>query len=580
MDQKPLSIWKRPWRGPAQLLAWFGLFAIATFVVFFCIGLLAARDTSVAETALSAFLASLVLSVLAGVGLLCIRLLCNWRNLRRLLFVVACLITLVALAYAEENWRGKHAWQKYRRQWEAKGEKFDLAALVPPAVPDEKNFALAPLLKPLMDFTRETSGVVWRDTNGLARIEGISANISPHRDRNNDLVYGSVEKGTFADLKACAEFYRGNTNYPQAASSATAAETILAALGRFDLEIKELREAAASRPLSRFPIHYDEEPPWGILLRHLARIKGLTILTYVRATAELEAGHPAEAFEDLKLGLRFSDSITNEPFLIDQLVRIASLGIDLQTVREGLVRHAWTGPQLAEMETYLSSLNLLAEYKFAMRGERALGTANLDYIRRQGFRADPMDYMDDEGRARNAGSSLKAIPGGWYYQNMLGLCRLHEQFTLPAVDEQTHRVFPQVSENFDSTISKMRRGPYTIFAVLLFPALEPAAAKSARMQAYVDSARVACALERYRLANSKLPDTLDALGPPFITTVPNDIIDGKLLRYRPGSNGGYVLYSIGWNQTDDGGEIAWVKGKKDSTVDATSGDWVWKMTAE
>lgn len=505
----------------------------------------------------------------------------HWKRpwLARLLFVAACLVTLIALAYAEENWRGKHAWQNYRREWEARGEKFDMTAFVPPPVPDERNFALTPLLKPLLDFDRGPSGVVWRDTNAMARLQSISAELSPGRDRTDHLILGSLEKGTFADLKSWAEFYRGNTNYPQAPASATPAETTLVALGKFDPEIKELREAAASRPACRFPIHYDEQPPAGILLPHLSRIKFLTILTQVRATAQLEAGRSAEAFEDLKLGMRLSDSVSNELFLIDHLVRVACLAIDLQTVREGLVRHAWTEAQLAELENYLSTLDLLAEYKFAMRGERGCGTAGLDYMRRLGFWSDPMSYMDNEPGASASALPLNAMPSGWYYQNMLTLYRLHQEFTLPAVDEQAHRVFPAVNENGRRALQNMRRGPYTIFAKMLFPALQKAVVKSANVQVYVDSARVACALERYRLVNGRLPDTLDALSPRFIAAVPNDLLDGKPLRYRPGSNGGYVLYSVGWDQIDDGGQIAWLKQQgKETNVDATKGDWVWKMT--
>src|ERR1035437_1466801 len=38
------------------------------------------------------------------------------------LIVLACLAILVALFYAEEDLRGKWAWEKYKRAWEAKGE--------------------------------------------------------------------------------------------------------------------------------------------------------------------------------------------------------------------------------------------------------------------------------------------------------------------------------------------------------------------------------------------------------------------------------------------------------------------------
>ena len=122
---------------------------------------------------------SLALVTVGTGGLLFVRWLCCRRNLRRFLFVVACFVTLVALFYAEENWRGRDAWQQYRRAWEAKGEKFELAALTPAPVPDDKNFALTPLLKPMLDFTRESGTIVWQDTNGLARLEKLSAYNQP-----------------------------------------------------------------------------------------------------------------------------------------------------------------------------------------------------------------------------------------------------------------------------------------------------------------------------------------------------------------------------------------------------------------
>src|SRR5262249_21778859 len=130
-----------------------------------------------------------------------------------------------------------------------------------------------------------------------------------------------------------------------------------------------------------------------ILLPHLARLKALTLLVHVHATAELEAGNPAEAFEDLKLGLRLSDTMHDEPLLIDHLVRVATMAINLQTVREGLIRHAWSESQLIELESYLASINLLSEYRLAMRGERAFSIAGLEYLRRLGPRANPMEYL-------------------------------------------------------------------------------------------------------------------------------------------------------------------------------------------
>ena len=90
----------------------------------------------------------------------------------------------------------------------------------------------------------------------------------------------------------------------------------------------------------------------------------------------------------------------------------------------------------------------------------------------------------------------------------------------------------------------------------------------------VHEALVSCALERYRLADGHLPDTLDALVPPFLSEIPHDVIDGQPLRYHRTAVDQYVLYSIGWNEKDDGGVVAL---KKDSTgIDIGNGDWVWK----
>ena len=171
MNEPSLSIWRRPWNGPAKSLAWLALLALATFFILFAIHLSTQQSGPGADDLLAMALAASMLAALITGSILVGRWLCSWRNLRRFLFALACLLTLIALSFAEENWRGKHSWLTHRRLLEAAGERFSLSDLVPPAVPDEKNFALAPLLKPALDLYHSPKGLVWRDTNGLARLE-------------------------------------------------------------------------------------------------------------------------------------------------------------------------------------------------------------------------------------------------------------------------------------------------------------------------------------------------------------------------------------------------------------------------
>ena len=81
-------------------------------------------------------------------------------------------------------------------------------------------------------------------------------------------------------------------------------------------------------------------------------------------------------------------------------------------------------------------------------------------------------------------------------------------------------------------------------------------------QASVDLARMAIALERYRLAHGEYPESLDALAPQFMEKVPHDVIGGRPLHYRRTDDGQFVLYSVGWNETDDGGVVVLTKGGK------------------
>jgi hypothetical protein len=114
---------------------------------------------------------------------------------------------------------------------------------------------------------------------------------------------------------------------------------------------------------------------------------------------------------------------------------------------------------------------------------------------------------------------------------------------------------------------------------MLMPALGNAVKKFAYAQSAVDLARTAMALERYRLAHGENPESLNALAPQFIAEVPHDVIGGKPLRYRREADGQFVLHSVGWNETDDDGTVAFSKGKTPS-LDINEGDWVWRYPAK
>lgn len=512
----------------------------------------------------------------------------SWRGL---LFGIVCLITLIALIYAEEDFRAKLAWNNFKREWEAKGEKFDLASFIPPPVPDDQNFAMTPLFLPAFQYQPGTNGVRWLDTNSLARLQRLNIYRSDVRQDENTPAFGSLDQNHLNDLASWQKYYQGSTNFPQPNKAGDPGADVLVALGKFDAEMTEVRAAAAARPYSRFPIHYEQSPAFSILLPHLAQMKGLSQLFGLHAMAQMELKHGDEALNDLQVAFRLSDSIRDEPFLIDHLVRLGSLTIDLTVLREGLARHIWKDAQLAQLQKYLASLDLIAEAKTNLRGERSLNLSGIEYYHHLGFGAKPAELMfaDSNGGAQSPPAyvnTISVLPGGLFYQNMLAIARMHQEHTIAALDEQQHRIYPEISDGLAAAVKNMSFTPYNIFAKLLMPAFANSGRKSARCQTYVDAGQIACALERYRLAQGHLPDVLAALVPQFIEKIPTDVIDGKPLHYKKISDASYELYSIGWNQVDDGGIAAFAKGKSNGrdkekvASDEKAGDWVWLLPAK
>jgi hypothetical protein len=66
------------------------------------------------------------------------------RIVRWTFILLGGLIVLVALFYAEENWRGKRAWENCKRELEARGAVLDWNAYIPLPVPDDQNVFKAP----------------------------------------------------------------------------------------------------------------------------------------------------------------------------------------------------------------------------------------------------------------------------------------------------------------------------------------------------------------------------------------------------------------------------------------------------
>ena len=523
---------------------------------------------------------------------------------RKMLYAVLALITLLALFYAEENFRGARAWENYRQDAEARGVKLDYAAYIPPPVPDAENGANTPFiqswfLRPKGDDTNAWAELRRQETNRWpAKYYSASGKITIKRRTTGggsqddrfltDLVaweqaFARLKEPQVKDAKPIVRNSHGtNLDAPEQAKAAVA---VLEELKAYEPAIAELR-AMSARSKIRYPVNYKLDEPFSTTLPHLAKMKGIVQTLSLQACAELAAGQTERAFQDVRLMLWLGDSLIDDPVLIGLLVRIACQQIATQPIWEGLGRHQWSEEQLKEFQERLLRVNYAQSAQRSMDGERAGALTFIQWVRKQKNLGDTMASMfasEEDSPITPANQAAfnvagRFVPRGWFYFETANFGQLMDVQFRNAWDSESKVFHPQSNIENDKRLQELFGRDWELgvlhhqwFARLLLPALGRTAWKSARAQSTAHQAALACALERFYLAEGKYPAALTELVPKYLAKVPHEVVSSEPMRYRAES-GGYVLWSAGWDGVDEGG--IFLRPAKDGQPE--HGDWVWR----
>jgi hypothetical protein len=499
----------------------------------------------------------------------------RWRNIRRTLVCCAALATLIALFYAEENWRGKHAWERYKKEAGSKRGILDWQSFIPPKVPDDQNFAMTPFLAPLFDFNPEprTEGQSrWRDTNGYNRASQFVHELSEIK---------LVSDRSLMNLEQAAVRLQSPSIAPGRSFSnrIEVATALLKMLKASEPVLDEIR-LASHRPFARFNVSYNDENPAGILLPHLAVVKQLSLIFALHASAELVLGKTDEAYGDVEMIFYLAECLNGEPFVISQLVRVDIIrNFARQMIWEGLVGHQWKEDQLQGLQSRLQKLAFINDLDRSLHAERdGFGDRIFQYVRNHP--SEVWRMVDDTSGNFGVFTMFSWLPKGWLYQEKVVYYRLFDGF-FESFDPAQGRVEPRVIEQRKQEIDRQFQGGsfsflwnHRLLSKLLLPTFAGLTEKFAHAETDVELADLACALERYRITKGTLPDSLSALAPQFIPAIPHDVINGELMKYQRLDDGRFKLYSVGWNEKDDGGTEVIAKGKT-RQIDPRQGDWVW-----
>jgi hypothetical protein len=458
----------------------------------------------------------------------------GWRILRRLLIGAVILATLVAIFYTEEDWRGKRAWENCKRELEAKGAVLDWNAYIPPPVPDDQNFFAAPKMQ-----------------GWFVKIQSSLSNELTVRLLNTDTVA---------------------TNLNEAASA-----KYLTWSDQFEPDFDLIREAL-KRPYARMDGDYSK--PYARPIPNFVAVRIVAQTLAQRAKCYLLLGQPDKALQELTLMHDMCHLLVGAPTgksmtLVAAMINVAVTGLYVNTLADGLQSHAWQEQQLAALQEQLAQINLTPFVLAALQEEPAAVCRDFE------IESMPISEFINIGQTSKSKWPGKIgdwlWPHGWTYQNMVNVILL-EKKSWDGFDLAHDTVFPRKLEKASSEVDRFfgsdqpyffgQNSPYKFLAAFAIPNFTKAEQTAAHTQTLVNEAQIVCALERYHLAHGEYPETLDALAPQFIQTIPHDIIGGEPLHYRRTDDGKFLLYSVGWNETDDGG--------KDGGNDFTKYDWVWK----
>ena len=349
---------------------------------------------------------------------------------------------------------------------------------------------------------------------------------------------------------------------------------------QFEPDFDLIREAL-KRPYAVIPGDYSkpyEQPvPNFVVMRTIAQTLAQ------RAHCFLLLNRPEEALHELTLMHDVCRILEKPPTgqpetLVEAMINVAITGLYVATVQEGFRLQAWQASQLAALQAQLAEINLPPWIAAAFQAEQAGTCYAAELV--QPSQISKIGIVSEKSsiwrKIRDLPNhAIDLAPRGWIYQNM-AVCARMIQIQKENVLDTDQNVIPRHIELAAKEIAKAldnNHSPFYLLARIAIPNFTKAMQVCAFNQTQANEAQIACALERYHLGHGEYPETLDALVPQFLEKLPHDIIGGEPLHYRHTDDGKFLLYSLGWNETDDGGQVVLTK---DGSVDLENGDWVWQ----
>lgn len=462
------------------------------------------------------------------------------------------IIALILLLAVGERLSGVNRLRATLRGLEARGESLKLETLIPPPVPREENAIEA--LRQWFDvmFSRpDWTGNATPPTLGYAtpgRVR-LSVHFTNWTYNARDGGRGILKTNDWPGLRA--------------------------GMGSYE-ELVEFIHACLARPKAGSVVDYQSGfltlglPP-AYELRHASGLLPGFILS------QLNEGNTAGAHTNLMALLRLGELMGEDRLTISEMIRTRPFLDAFGSLWQGLQIQAWSEAQITEQQRRWEAVDFLAAMESALVLERAM---SWDFNRKLEHTEAAWAKLAELGVLLSFDDAGLLPAGDWparYVHRPLWnlLWREHDFAQCLETWQAMIEVQRMARTNGYAALKQSNQDPELLsrmlamdfserdwygrlkYVVGVLPRTsEIGIVRSVQMQVVRNLVIMGLALKRYELKVGRLPDSLAELVPEFVAAIPPDPMDNQPLRYRRLPHEEFLLYSIGANGVDDGGDPA------------------------